>query len=67
MDYKTLSFVIEQINLIDKSSISGDDLKRYVSNLKNNLQNEIDRVEAQMYEEMFLRDSDGYACLGGQI
>jgi hypothetical protein len=23
--------------------------------------------EEAMYEEMFLRDSDGYACLGGQI
>ena len=26
-----------------------------------------DRIEGQMYDEMFLRDSDGSACLGIQI
>jgi len=67
MDIQTLSYVVEQIALIDKPSITGDDLKRYVSNLKNNLEQEIDRIEGQMYDELFLQDSDGYATLGGQV
>jgi hypothetical protein len=51
MDIRTLSYVIDQIALIDKPSISGDDLKRYVSNLRNNLEFEIENTLEMMYRE----------------
>jgi hypothetical protein len=51
MDIRTLNYVIDQIALIDKPSISGEDLKRYVSNLRNNLELEVDNTLEMMYRE----------------
>lgn len=35
--------------------------------MAENFEKLVDRIESQMYEEMFLQDSDGSACLGIQI
>lgn len=35
--------------------------------MAENFEQLADRIEAQMYEQMFLQDSDGSACLGIQI
>lgn len=51
MDIRTLNYVIDQIALIDKPSVSGEDLKRYVSNLRNNLELEVDNTLEMMYRE----------------
>lgn len=51
MDVRTLSYVIDQIALIDKDYISGEELKRYVSNLRNNLEHQIENTLEMMYRE----------------
>ena len=51
MDIRTLNYVIDQIALIDKPSVSGEDLKRYISNLRNNLELEVDNTLEMMYRE----------------
>lgn len=52
LDLKTLGYVVEQLKLLNTSSIDQKDLKRYVANLQNNLEVEIERVEEMMFEEV---------------
>ena len=59
MDIQTLNYVIEQIGLINKPEIEGENLKRYVSNLQNNLEYEIERQEYLMINEMYKNMQDG--------
>lgn len=59
MDIQTLDYVIEQIGLINKPEISAEDLKRYIANLQNNLEQEIERQEAIMLEQMYENIQDG--------
>lgn len=58
MDIRTLNYVIDQLALIDKPSITGEELKRYVSNFRNNLELEIDNTLKMMYTELEGNEGD---------
>lgn len=68
-DIITATKIIEQISLIEKAYreefVSEADLIRYIGNIKNNLQQEVDVIEEMMFEEMNMIDSDGTAF--GQV
>ena len=63
--------IIEKLEAIqmfaNQQAPSADALNVRIGKLRMELQAEIDRQEALMFEEMFLRDSDGSACLGIQV
>lgn len=59
MDIQTLSYVVEQIGLINKPDVTERDLKRYVANLQNNLEQEIESQEALMIDQMYKNMQDG--------
>lgn len=62
--------IIEKLEAIqafaNQQAPSVDALNVRIGKLRMELQAELERQEALMLEEMFLRDSDGYACLGIQ-
>ena len=58
MDIQTLNYVIKQLALIDQPYITGEELKRYVSNFRNNLELEIDNTLKMMYTELEGNEGD---------
>lgn len=67
MDIQTLDHVTNRIATISRLAADSDEFKSLIDILYMELSDEMDRIEGQMYDEMFLQDSDGYACLGGQV
>ena len=67
MDIQTLSYVVERISTVSRLAEDSAEFKSLIDVLSMELQDEMDRIESAMYNEMFMRDSDGSACLGLQV
>lgn len=70
-DIQSANEVAKQLRGIQRRANNfGHDRERLlleIGFMAENFEKLVDRIESQMYEEMFLQDSDSFACLGIQI